>query len=129
MWWPTLTRYAKNGSPEQKTYLPLLALPEHTDWVRDVSWSPSGLLKSYIASGSQDKTVKIWTCAPDSVTQGTQGSEGEWKATTLEFESVVWRVSWSLSGNVLAVSQGDNKVGLWRESVKGEWEKVREIDE
>jgi protein transport protein SEC13 len=36
-------------------------LPGHTDWVRDVAWSPTVLSKSYIASASQDKTVRIWT--------------------------------------------------------------------
>lgn len=44
-------------------------------------------------------------------------------------DSVVWRVSWSLSGNVLAVSTGDNKVTLWKETLKGEWEKVSTVDE
>jgi protein transport protein SEC13 len=36
-------------------------LTGHTDWVRDVAWSPTVLSKSYIASASQDKTVRIWT--------------------------------------------------------------------
>jgi WD40 repeat protein len=36
-------------------------LPGHTDWVRDVAWSSTVLRKSYIASASQDKTVRIWT--------------------------------------------------------------------
>lgn len=44
-------------------------------------------------------------------------------------ESVVWKVSWSLSGNVLAVSTGDNKVTLWKETLKGEWEKVSTVEE
>jgi hypothetical protein len=26
----------------------------------------------------------------------------------------VWKVSWSIMGNILAVSQGDNKVSLWK---------------
>lgn len=38
-------------------------LPGHSDWVRDTAWSPTILSKSYIASASQDKTVKIWTSA------------------------------------------------------------------
>jgi len=42
---------------------------------------------------------------------------------------VTWRVSWSLSGNVLAVSGGDNKVTLWKEDLKGNWEMVREVTE
>jgi len=33
-------------------------LTGHTDWVRDVAWSPTVLQKSYIASASQDKTVR-----------------------------------------------------------------------
>jgi protein transport protein SEC13 len=35
------------------------------------------------------------------------------------FDTVLWRVSWSLSGNILAVSGGDNKVSLWKENLKG----------
>lgn len=97
------------------------SLTGHTDWVRDVAWSPTVLQKSYIASASQDKSVRIWTSDPS--------SPGEWRSTQLGFESVVWRVSWSLSGNVLAVSAGDNKVSLWKENLKGEWECVKDIEE
>jgi hypothetical protein len=34
-----------------------------------------------------------------------------------KFPDTVWRVSWSLSGNILAVSCGDGKVTLWKEVV------------
>ncbi|CAG8980303.1 hypothetical protein HYALB_00013671 [Hymenoscyphus albidus] len=97
------------------------SLTGHTDWVRDVAWSPTVLQKSYIASASQDKTVRIWTSDPS--------TPNEWKSTELRFEQVVWRVSWSLSGNVLAVSAGDNKVSLWKENLKGDWECVKNIEE
>ncbi len=96
-------------------------LAGHTDWVRDVSWSPTVLQKSYIASASQDKTVRIWTSTP--------AQPGHWESKVLPFESVVWRVSWSLSGNVLAVSGGDNKVSLWKENLNGEWECVKTIED
>ena len=111
---------------QSSNYENVLALPSgHTDWVRDVAWSPTLLSKSYIASASQDKTVKIWTC-----TNMTGQNVGDWTlAKTLEFEAVTWRVSWSLSGNVLAVSGGDNKVTLWKEDLKGNWEMVREVTE
>ena len=33
------------------------------------------------------------------------------------FPDAVWRVSWSLAGNILAVSCGDGKVSLWKEGV------------
>ena len=45
-------------------------------------------------------------------------------------EDVIWRVSWSLSGNVLAVSGGDNRVGLWKERIRdGGWECVKTLEE
>ncbi|TGO20326.1 hypothetical protein BPAE_0309g00030 [Botrytis paeoniae] len=97
-------------------------LQGHGDWVRDVAWSPTVLQKSYIASASQDKTVRIWTSSAAS-------SPGQWESKVLQFEREVWRVSWSLSGNVLAVSGGDNKVSLWKENLRGEWECVKEIEE
>lgn len=48
-------------APETNSYNNIQILPGHTDWVRDVAWSPTVLSKSYIASASQDKTVRIWT--------------------------------------------------------------------
>ncbi|KAG8983765.1 GTPase-activating protein S13 [Tulasnella sp. JGI-2019a] len=102
-------------------------LEGHTDWVRDVAWAPNiGLPRSYIATASQDKTVCIWT--KDSPKAG-------WEKQTLEgggsggskFPDVVWRVSWSTAGNILAVSCGDGKVTLWKENLKGVWECVSEM--
>ncbi|MCJ1335983.1 GTPase-activating protein S13 [Bachmanniomyces sp. S44760] len=110
------------NSPEQKTYTQTTTLQGHTDWVRDVAWSPTILSKSYIASASQDKTVRIWTSDPSN-------PHAEWKSTVLNFDAVLWRVSWSLSGNVLAVSGGDNKVSLWKEDLKGGWDCVKTIEE
>ena len=42
---------------------------------------------------------------------------------------MVWRVSWSLAGNLLAVSCGDNKITLWKEGVDGKWALVGDINE
>ncbi|KAL2353960.1 putative nuclear pore complex subunit [Cryomyces antarcticus] len=102
-------------------YVCVSSLTGHSDWVRDVAWSPTILARSYIASASQDKTVRIWTS--DASTPHT------WRSTVLTFDAVLWRVSWSLSGNVLAVSGGDNRVTLWKESLKGAWECVKTIEE
>ncbi|KAL2755860.1 hypothetical protein ACRALDRAFT_1043084 [Sodiomyces alcalophilus JCM 7366] len=108
---PATQSYKLEGEP----------LTGHTDWVRDVSWSPTVLQKSYIASASQDKTVRIWT--------SDSSSQGQWNCKVLNFDSSVWRVSWSLSGNVLAVSGEDNKVTLWKENLRGEWQCVKTIEE
>lgn len=134
---PTPTRrFATGGSDclvrlwefraQSGSYEPLATLSGHTDWVRDVAWSPSMLGKTYIASASQDKSVRIWTLGA-----GQDASvESAWKCQTLHFEAVCWRVSWSLSGNVLAVSGGDNRVTLWKEKIRdGSWECVKTIEE
>jgi len=94
---------------------------KHNDWVRDAAWAPSlGLPSSTIASCSEDKTVVIWT----------EDRTGVWrKAKTLKFTTKCWRVSWSIMGNILAVSQGDNKVSLWKEAVDGEWKNLSEIQD
>ncbi|CAO3589189.1 WD40-repeat-containing domain protein [Absidia repens] len=98
-------------------------LDGHSDWVRDVAWAPNvGLPKSYLASCSQDKSVLIWT-------QDAPGSKWVKKNLNDKFPDVVWRVSWSLSGNVLAVSCGDNKVTLWKEDTKGDWNCIQELEE
>ncbi|XP_071960229.1 protein SEC13 homolog [Antedon mediterranea] len=96
-------------------------LEAHSDWVRDTAWCPSiGLPQSTIASCSQDGRVIIWTC--DSSTGNT------WNPKILsKFNDVVWHVSWSVTGNILAVSGGDNKVSLWKESLEGQWECVSDV--
>lgn len=71
-----------------------------------------------IASCSQDRRVVIWT-SNDSVT---------WTPTVLHtFDDVVWNVSWSLMGGILAVSGGDNKVSLWKENLEGHWQCISEV--
>ena len=97
-------------------------LEEHSDWVRDVAWAPSvGLPRSRIASCSQDGKVIVWT---------KDESSGEnWNPKVLKtFAEVVWRASWSVTGDILAVSGGDNKVTLWKEQKGGEWACVSEVN-
>jgi len=97
-------------------------LEHHTDWVRDVAWAPNiGLPSSTIASCSQDGTVVIWT---------QESNATNWVKKVLpKFPDVVWRVSWSITGNILAVSGGDNKVTLWKESLDNEWKCISQLDE
>ncbi|KAJ6850903.1 protein transport protein SEC13-like protein B-like [Iris pallida] len=97
------------------------ALQMHSDWVRDVAWAPNlGLPKSTIASASQDGTVVIWTVAKEG---------DQWEGKVLhDFKAPVWRVSWSLTGNILAVADGNNNVTLWKEAVDGEWQQVTTVE-
>lgn len=74
-----------------------------------------------IASCSEDRTVYIWK---------QKEVNGDWTTTLLkEFDAPVWRVSWSTTGNILAVSSGDNKVTLWKQSVDESWVQVSNVDE
>ncbi|XP_041317842.1 protein SEC13 homolog [Pyrgilauda ruficollis] len=97
-------------------------LEAHSDWVRDVAWAPSiGLPTSTIASCSQDGRVFIWTC--------DDASGNSWSPKLLhKFNDVVWHVSWSITANILAVSGGDNKVTLWKESVDGLWACISDVN-
>jgi len=95
-------------------------LRNHSDWVRDVAWAPSaGMPVNTVASCSEDKRVIIWT-------QSTTG--GEWVPAELPpFSAPVWRVSWSLTGNVLAVAAGDQQVTLWKQALDGTWNQVSTV--
>jgi len=98
-------------------------LEAHTDWVRDVAWAPNiGLPSTTIASCSQDGSVIIWT-------QEEPNARFHYKIIKPKGTEVVWRVSWSITGNILAVSGGDNKVTLWKESLEGEWKPIYNMDE
>ena len=46
-----------------------------------------------------------------------------------DFNTTVWRVSWSITGNVLAVSAADNKVTLWKQALDSTWQNVGEVNE
>jgi protein transport protein SEC13 len=45
------------------------------------------------------------------------------------FEDPVWRVSWSVTGNILAVSSGDSNVTLWKETLDGSWSQVSQVED
>lgn len=95
----------------------------HSDWVRDVAWAPSiggADGRSVIASCSQDRRVVIWSKDSEASTQWIQKE-------LHSFEDVVWHVSWSVSGNMLAVSGGDNKVSLWKETLEGQWVCISDV--
>jgi protein transport protein SEC13 len=96
----------------------------HKDWVRDVAWSPSvGLPGTALASGSQDGVVAVWS------EDATKRGAAAFLPTQLpKFPGTVWRTTWSPTGNVLAVSSGDNKVSLWKETADGSFECVSTVD-
>lgn len=101
---------------------------EHADWVRDVAWAPGLGLSAggLVASCSQAGELYVWQRESDSAM-----SSAAWTRKQLaRFDGVpVWRVSWSVAGNILAVSSADNKVTLWKEGLDGNWERVSEMND
>lgn len=72
-----------------------------------------------MASCSQDRRVIVWT----------SNDYTSWTPTILNvFDDVIWNVSWSLTGGILAVSCGDNEVSLWRENTEGQWTCISETN-
>lgn len=92
----------------------------HGDWVRDVAWAPStspGL--DTVASCGEDGLVIIWT---------RRAGESVWNPFQLHsFGGPVWRVSWSVTGNILAVSSGDSDVSLWKQTLDGNWQHISDV--
>lgn len=89
----------------------------HTHWVRDVAWAPAlGASAATIATGGHDGKVLVWTQSP----------AGGWEHALLhDFGDVpVYRLSWAVSGSVLAVTDGSNAVSLWKEALEGRWERL-----
>jgi protein transport protein SEC13 len=127
------------------------ALQGHTDWVRDISWAPilKGLPINMFASCGQDRRVLIWSTMyiddadTSSIIKGKSApsinSNPIYRCTaqisgvsgneSISFDEVVWKVNWSPIGSVLAISYGDNKVSLWKETISGAWECVSSIQE
>lgn len=99
----------------------------HTDWVRDVAWAPGSTTSkmTMVASCSEDGTVIVWTR-----TSSVEGGEGKWMPSLLHtFDGPVWRLSWSVTGHILAVSSGDDSVTLWKANLDGTWQKVSTVEE
>jgi protein transport protein SEC13 len=75
-----------------------------------------------IASCSEDRSVYIW--------KQNDRMNFEWEPKLLRtFDAPVWRVSWSVTGNVLAVSTGDHKISLWKQSVDESWIQISTVEE
>ena len=101
------------------------SLEGHSDWVRDVAWCPNELLPYLaFASCSQDKTVLLWQSKDD-------GKTWTHHAICPPFGEAVWKVSWSVAGNLLAVSYGEGKTCVLRQNLDDafKWEKIQQVED
>ena len=75
----------------------LHTLKKHDDPVYSVSFSPDG---KYLASGSFDKWIYIWSTSDGSIIKQYKGSSG------------IFEVCWNKDGSKLAASLANNTVSL-----------------
>ncbi len=88
-----------NAARKAKSVEPFLILRGHVGTVRSVSFSPDG---KTIASGSDDKTVKIWDAATGTILRSLRGHSG-----------TVTSVFFSPDGKTLISSGKDKTVRVW----------------
>ncbi|MFM6248968.1 MAG: trypsin-like peptidase domain-containing protein, partial [Dolichospermum sp.] len=74
-------------------------LTDHSDDVNSVAWSPNGRT---LASGSSDKTIKIW-----------DGRTGNLLRTLSGHSDSVLSVAWSPDGRTLASGSWDKTIKIW----------------
>jgi protein transport protein SEC13 len=95
---------------------------KHDDWVRDVAFAANiGTPRNVLASASEDGTCKIFV--------DDKGDMTEWAVADIirPGKSGVWCVSWSVSGQILAVTTADAAVTLYKEDMQGKWNAVTDI--
>lgn len=108
-------------------------LDQHNDWVRDVAWAPTfSFNKDKIASCSQvisfdwiQFEYEIFSLEQDGhvyvFTRDTRSS-ANWECVKIDSQFTdVWSVSWSLTGDILAVAAAD-KVSLWKVGPDGKYQ-------
>jgi WD40 repeat protein len=82
--------------------VPVLSYKEHEKPVLKVGWSPDG---KYIASGSQDNTLKIWTSDKAETKLSVRTTK-----VPPDADDYPWSLSWSAKHNWLAVAFIDGNV-------------------
>lgn len=94
-------------------------------WVHDGSgggWLAARRLEQKPAA---ETVCRVLVCICVKVIAWTEQQDGTWQMKLVHnFGAPVWKVSWSVAGNILAVSDANNAVSLWKETLDGVWQQV-----
>lgn len=80
----------------------LNVLRGHSNWIRSVSFSPKNQM-GLLVTGSEDRTLRVWNAQNDNLARIFPGQT-----------SLVRSVSYSPDGQIIAASQDDGTIRLWR---------------
>ncbi|ODV88534.1 hypothetical protein CANCADRAFT_27282 [Tortispora caseinolytica NRRL Y-17796] len=117
-------------------------LPGHTGSLREVAWAPSmGRSFELVATACQDEKVRIFKLSPksdlessqalvssapdrlpqtaDTVPTGDHKYDVELIGEFDDHKAQVWRVSWNVTGTVLASAGDDGRIRLWKSAYSG----------
>jgi len=108
---------------------PLAVAADATKWARDVAWCPAGLARADAAEPDAMPDALLLAAAAGNVVaffRERAGAPAGGDALALElaaslppFEHDVWKLSWSATGRLLAVTTADNEATVWKEDVTG----------
>ncbi|MCJ1463993.1 GTPase-activating protein S13 [Pseudocyphellaria aurata] len=96
-------------------------------WTEDAggAWTSTALLQSqcYKMLCPYGLSLHLRKAAPSSQHESRLASAGMSMSCAL-LQEPVWRVSWSITGNILAVTDGKDNVTLWKEATDGQWQQI-----
>ena len=94
--------------------------------VLDVAWSPDvGRSYHLISSCGRDGVLRVHSLKKNS--DGQNGSLQLESSQKLDTSMETWRVSWNVTGTVLASSGDSGVVKLWKSNFKQEWQCVSDV--
>ncbi|XP_071785423.1 nucleoporin SEH1-like isoform X2 [Asterias amurensis] len=100
-----------------------------TEAVHDLAFAPN-MGRSYHVIAVATKDVRIMTLKPlrrDANTMGPIGLDIKQPAQLDHNNQQVWRVSWNVTGTILASSSDDGLVRLWKANYLGNWKCIQEM--
>jgi WD40 repeat protein len=93
---PVMT--GNSQQPKARTNKEKIILTGHSGGVRHAVWSPD---RKIIASGSEDKTIKLWDTTTGKIIKTLAGNNGE-----------IDSLAWNRDGKTLAAANG-NQISIW----------------
>lgn len=108
--------YSENASRWTKTD----TISTLTDQVHDIAFAPN-VGRSYHRLAVASKNVHIINLTPRIESTGTSKLEIENVATFNDHYCTVWRVTWNITGTLLASTGDDGCVRMWKINFKREW--------